>query len=174
MLFAVPTARAAVRCRSRLAAISTTSVAVPTASASQRMSHAQTKYKGSSHGYGHPSFFTVASATLATSFALSMSSCESAGPAHETDGSESVTFQEEDDDPNNDEETTCSICLINRQGPCRKHWLKFEKCMKEHSAEKEKEEWEKSESEVVEKEETDPTLEDEWDAFMEKVSLIYP
>jgi hypothetical protein len=32
---------------------------------------------------------------------------------------------------------TCSICLINRQGPCRKYWLKFERCMKEHGREKE-------------------------------------
>jgi len=37
-----------------------------------------------------------------------------------------------------DEETTCSICLINRQGPCRNYWLKFEKCMKEHGREMEK------------------------------------
>ena len=46
--------------------------------------------------------------------------------------------EDDDDDPSKDEETSCSICLINRQGPCRKHWLKFERCMKEHSAEKEK------------------------------------
>lgn len=40
-------------------------------------------------------------------------------------------------DPNEgnqeDEETHCTICLINRQGPCRPHWRKFERCMKDHS-----------------------------------------
>ncbi len=48
---------------------------------------------------------------------------------------------EANDDPSMDEETTCSICLINRRGPCRKYWLKFEKCMKEHhNAEKKEDE----------------------------------
>jgi len=46
--------------------------------------------------------------------------------------------EEEGDDPSKDEETSCSICLINRQGPCRKQWLKFEKCMKEHGAEQDR------------------------------------
>ena len=32
--------------------------------------------------------------------------------------------------PQEDEPTTCSICLINRQGPCRNHWRWFEKCLK--------------------------------------------
>jgi len=47
--------------------------------------------------------------------------------------------EEEGDDPSKDEQTSCSICLINRQGPCRKQWLKFEKCMKEHGAEQDRE-----------------------------------
>uniref|UniRef100_A0A7S2EX19 GCK domain-containing protein n=1 Tax=Ditylum brightwellii TaxID=49249 RepID=A0A7S2EX19_9STRA len=33
-----------------------------------------------------------------------------------------------------DEPTTCTICLINRQGPCRPLWRKFEHCMKDHGA----------------------------------------
>jgi len=47
--------------------------------------------------------------------------------------------EEDEDDPSKDEQTSCSICLINRQGPCRKQWLKFEKCMKEHGAEQDRE-----------------------------------
>ena len=87
--------------------------------------------------------------------------------------------EDDDDDPSNDEETSCSICLINRQGPCRKYWLKFERCMKEHSAEKEKTiaEAESKEAEEAKSEEesNDDTIlteqeqiESEWDAFMEK------
>lgn len=87
--------------------------------------------------------------------------------------------EDDEDDPSNDEETTCSICLINRQGPCRKYWLKFERCMKEHSAEQEK-----SKAKTARAEEDDGTnkeisddnteltkqeeVENEWDAFMEK------
>jgi hypothetical protein len=87
--------------------------------------------------------------------------------------------EDDEDDPSNDEETTCSICLINRQGPCRKYWLKFERCMKEHSAEQEK-----AKAKTVSAEEDDDIneelsddntelteqdrIENEWDAFMEK------
>jgi hypothetical protein len=87
--------------------------------------------------------------------------------------------EDDEDDPSNDEETTCSICLINRQGPCRKYWLKFERCMKEHSAEQEK-----AKAKTVSAEEDGGTnnessddntelteqdrIENEWDAFMEK------
>uniref|UniRef100_A0A7S3VE73 GCK domain-containing protein n=1 Tax=Chaetoceros debilis TaxID=122233 RepID=A0A7S3VE73_9STRA len=39
-----------------------------------------------------------------------------------------------DVDVDEDEPTTCTICLINRQGPCRPYWRKFERCMKENSA----------------------------------------
>lgn len=39
-----------------------------------------------------------------------------------------------DDLPEEDEPTTCTICLINRQGPCRPTWRKFEKCMKDNSS----------------------------------------
>eukprot|EP00555_Chaetoceros_dichaeta_P013599 CAMPEP_0198260370 /NCGR_PEP_ID=MMETSP1447-20131203/9365_1 /TAXON_ID=420782 /ORGANISM="Chaetoceros dichaeta, Strain CCMP1751" /LENGTH=521 /DNA_ID=CAMNT_0043948017 /DNA_START=130 /DNA_END=1695 /DNA_ORIENTATION=+ len=40
----------------------------------------------------------------------------------------------DDDDVDDDEdETHCTICLINRQGPCRLPWRKFERCMKDHS-----------------------------------------
>ncbi|GFH53085.1 hypothetical protein CTEN210_09561 [Chaetoceros tenuissimus] len=35
--------------------------------------------------------------------------------------------------PEEDEPTTCTICLINRQGPCRPMWRKFERCMKDNS-----------------------------------------
>lgn len=34
--------------------------------------------------------------------------------------------------PEEDEPTTCVICLINRQGPCRPLWRKFERCMKDN------------------------------------------
>ena len=34
--------------------------------------------------------------------------------------------------PEEDEPTGCTICLINRQGPCRPFWRKFERCMKDH------------------------------------------
>ncbi|KAL7528829.1 hypothetical protein ACHAXR_002660 [Thalassiosira sp. AJA248-18] len=77
----------------------------------------------------------------------SSSSSPLLGPADEAeDGSDDNTTNDnvatdngdDDDDPSQDEDTTCSICLINRQGPCRKYWLKFERCMKEHSAEKDK------------------------------------
>ncbi len=34
--------------------------------------------------------------------------------------------------PEEDEPTTCVICLINRQGPCRPLWRKFECCMKDN------------------------------------------
>jgi len=39
---------------------------------------------------------------------------------------ENVEEEEEEDEP-----TTCSICLINRQGPCRYPWKKFERCIKQ-------------------------------------------
>lgn len=42
--------------------------------------------------------------------------------------------------PEVDEPTHCSICKINRQGPCRNPWRWFEKCMKETSSENETEE----------------------------------
>eukprot|EP00571_Detonula_confervacea_P001854 CAMPEP_0172317480 /NCGR_PEP_ID=MMETSP1058-20130122/31761_1 /TAXON_ID=83371 /ORGANISM="Detonula confervacea, Strain CCMP 353" /LENGTH=279 /DNA_ID=CAMNT_0013032055 /DNA_START=38 /DNA_END=873 /DNA_ORIENTATION=+ len=65
----------------------------------------------------------------------------SVGPADadEDNGNASKNNNDDDDDDaSNDEDTTCSICLINRQGPCRKYWLKFERCMKEHGAEKDR------------------------------------
>ena len=87
--------------------------------------------------------------------------------------------EDDEDDPSNDEETTCSICLINRQGPCRKYWLKFERCMKEHSAEQEKAKAKTARAEedddINEESSDDNTelteqdrIENEWDAFMEK------
>ena len=86
--------------------------------------------------------------------------------------------EEDDDDPSNDEETTCSICLINRQGPCRKYWLKFERCMKEHSAEKERAkevagakrvaDEEKTKESASPEDEAEPTLEEQWEEFMDK------
>ncbi|KAL9187664.1 hypothetical protein ACHAXT_006042 [Thalassiosira profunda] len=100
------------------------------------------------------------------------------GPA---EADEDTNAHEDEDDLSNDEETTCSICLINRQGPCRKYWLKFERCMKEHSAEQAKAERakkkaeeakEKEEGEIVATSSTEgvdvKSLEEEWDAFMVK------
>lgn len=34
--------------------------------------------------------------------------------------------------PEEDEPTHCSICRVNRQGPCRPLWRKFERCMKDN------------------------------------------
>lgn len=34
--------------------------------------------------------------------------------------------------PDEDEPTPCSICRVNRQGPCRPLWRKFERCMKDN------------------------------------------
>jgi len=34
--------------------------------------------------------------------------------------------------PEEDEKTNCFICLVNRQGPCRDYWRKFERCLKDH------------------------------------------
>jgi len=42
--------------------------------------------------------------------------------------------------PEEDEPTTCVICLINRQGPCRNPWRRFEKCMKDNHSDDESEE----------------------------------
>ena len=80
-----------------------------------------------------------------------------------TDNDNNNNDDEEEDDPSKDEQTSCSICLINRQGPCRKQWLKFEKCMKEHGAEQdrvEKSRKEKEEGESKVSEELDSTGED--------------
>jgi hypothetical protein len=52
----------------------------------------------------------------------------------------SPTFAEEatEKDPyanlsKEDERTTCQLCLVNRQGPCRPYWRKMEACLKDHS-----------------------------------------
>ena len=45
------------------------------------------------------------------------------------------TSKADDDDDDEDEPTSCTICLINRQGPCRPKWRKFERCMKKNSSE---------------------------------------
>ena len=47
-----------------------------------------------------------------------------------------------------DEETTCVICLVNRQGPCRDYWRKFERCLKDHPMTKDEQDGEKDESHV--------------------------
>lgn len=44
-----------------------------------------------------------------------------------------VTSPEPNEEEQEDEETHCTICLINRQGPCRPYWRKFERCMKDSS-----------------------------------------
>ena len=150
---------------------------------------------------------SLAAAVSISSSIASSSSCDTAtGPADEREENDEVVVvtdgmdassdasqlniasadtgpaeadEDDEDDPSNDEETTCSICLINRQGPCRKYWLKFERCMKEHSAEQEKskaktakaeeanginKEISDDKTELTEQEE----IENEWDAFMEK------
>lgn len=104
---------------------------------------------------------------------------DASSPESPTDAGPADVEEDDEDDPSNDEETSCSICLINRQGPCRKYWLKFERCMKEHSAEKENataeaesktaeeaqsEEESKDDAILTEQEQ----IEREWDAFMEK------
>ena len=66
--------------------------------------------------------------------------------------------KEDEDDPSKDEDTSCSICLINRQGPCRKQWLKFEKCMKEHGAEQDREKARKEKDASREVEELDGSI----------------
>ena len=104
---------------------------------------------------------------------------DTSSPDSPTDAGPADAEEDDEEDPSNDEETSCSICLINRQGPCRKYWLKFERCMKEHSAEKEKtiaEADSKEAEEAAKKEEEDDDtelteqeqIEREWDAFMEK------
>ena len=104
---------------------------------------------------------------------------DASSPESLTDAGPADVEDDDEDDPSNDEETSCSICLINRQGPCRQYWLKFERCMKEHSAEKEKtiadaESKEAEEAKSEEESKDDPILteqeqiEREWDAFMEK------
>ncbi|KAK1749199.1 hypothetical protein QTG54_001138 [Skeletonema marinoi] len=104
---------------------------------------------------------------------------DTSSPDSPTDAGPADAEEDDEEDPSNDEETSCSICLINRQGPCRKYWLQFERCMKEHSAEKEKtiaEADSKEAEEAAKKEEEDDDtelteqaqIEREWDAFMEK------
>jgi Cobalamin biosynthesis protein CobT (nicotinate-mononucleotide:5, 6-dimethylbenzimidazole phosphoribosyltransferase) len=56
---------------------------------------------------------------------------EKSSEKEDTPDSESDPY---DDLPEEDEPTTCTICLINRQGPCRPTWRKFEKCMKDNSS----------------------------------------
>ena len=61
---------------------------------------------------------------------------EDVGPGYENDGVDngSPTYE---DLPEEDEPTSCTICLINRRGPCRLPWRKFERCMKDHGREEE-------------------------------------
>lgn len=47
-----------------------------------------------------------------------------------TEGASEVDESTYDGDLDEDEPTTCTICLINRKGPCRFQWRKFERCMK--------------------------------------------
>lgn len=110
---------------------------------------------------------------------------EPPGPAGGADVDRDVS--DDEDDPANDEPTSCSICNINRQGPCRKYWLKFERCMKEHGREREERERREAEAageeaeakesedppgadggdaEDAEAEGAEPSLESQWDEFM--------
>ncbi|EJK70174.1 hypothetical protein THAOC_08489, partial [Thalassiosira oceanica] len=89
---------------------------------------------------------------------------EPPGPAGGADVDRDVS--DDEDDPANDEPTSCSICNINRQGPCRKYWLKFERCMKEHGREREERERREAEAagEAEAKESEDPPGADGGDA----------
>lgn len=68
--------------------------------------------------------------------------------------SSSTTMQKEEDDlddkedwidtdwsdlppDDQDKETSCFICLVNREGPCRNYWRRFEKCMDDNPGEDE-------------------------------------
>ena len=143
MLFAVPIIRAA---RSPIlsfakAQISARGLAVPTASILQRISCTQSNGSSSNERYhGNSSLLAIVSATLATSCALSVSTCESARPADEPDGFQNNNFTFND-------------------GPCRKHMLQLQKCMKEHSDD--------------DKEKDEGNHEIECDKSTEKVSLLH-
>ena len=64
--------------------------------------------------------------------------------------------------PEEDEPTACVICLINRQGPCRPHWRKFERCMKENSSENDNDSNNSDENAIPSK----PSMADQCDKYM--------
>lgn len=71
--------------------------------------------------------------------------------------------QESDDDPyanlpEEDEETTCFMCLVNRQGPCRDYWRKFERCLKDHPIKKDEQQDEESHDESAKEETADASV----------------
>jgi hypothetical protein len=59
--------------------------------------------------------------------------------------------------PEDDESTTCVICLINRQGPCRPVWRKFERCMKDNTP---------KDDEDGEKKSDTPSMSEKCDTYM--------
>lgn len=67
----------------------------------------------------------VAPLLAASSSTLLVTACDDA-PAVEEDKYANL--------PEKDEPTACQICMINRQGPCRDLWRRFERCMKDNMA----------------------------------------
>ena len=65
-------------------------------------------------------------------------------PTEMTEQEEELDKEQYPDDysdlPEEEEETTCSICQINRQGPCRNPWRRFEKCIKSNPLQEEDQE----------------------------------
>jgi hypothetical protein len=59
--------------------------------------------------------------------------------------------------PEEDESTTCTICLINRQGPCRPVWRKFERCMKDNTPKDDQDDEAKSDT---------PSMSEQCDIYM--------
>lgn len=91
-------------------------------------------------------FTAIASSTLLYNFTQYTSSssiqstlCEESKPNPNEKVNHSNLGDETQGEEEVDEPTTCTICLINRQGPCRKHWRRFERCIKESPKESEKE-----------------------------------
>lgn len=66
-------------------------------------------------------------------------SCESSKSVQNKNDDEAANTTDYTNPPEEDEPTTCTICMINRQGPCRKYWRIFEYCMKDVSKKQEEE-----------------------------------
>jgi len=72
----------------------------------------------------------------------------------------------QEEDPEDDEETHCTICLINRQGPCRPYWRKFERCMKDHSKSKDEDDAKTNSTESSSPSPPPPSMGDKCDGYM--------
>lgn len=86
----------------------------------------------------------AAAAVTATGFCLTANQTARMEPASQS--ASAVTKDDNDNDgdeddpyanlPEEDEPTDCSMCNTFRQGPCRPHWRKLERCFKDHEKEK--------------------------------------